>query len=533
MPRTNRIREYQSHSPTERRYATNEREALACVWAVEHWEKYLLGRHFVLETDHSALTAILKGQGKDRRSSDKFSRYRERLRKFDYTPTYVKGEENAVADALSRLKTEKKATSDEGATIATLRRDDIQIATQQDQSLQQIRRYISTTWPDPKRILPELKPFYNVRQELTEEDGLLKRNKTRTVVPQIRQKPLLKEAHTGHPGIVRMKRKMRESYWWPGLDKDIEHFVKHCLPCQRSSKSTPKTAVPKDTRLPDVDEPAKHYAIDITGPFYNGEYVTCLIDYCSKYPEILSGKTTTSATIIKWLEEVFARYGYPDSLTSDNGPQFVSHEFEDYLQKRDIQHIRSAVYNPQENGLVEVFNRFIKYGVEAFTAEGVAWTEGLRRLLAHYRATSATPDKPSPAEIFLGHKMRLGFELSRRPMKTTAIQVVPTESEPSPDTEALSTPVRPNRGLFKVGEKVVTKKPHRLKGTSPFSNPKTVLQVLGHWTYRLSDNQVWNARKIKRHYTEGLAMTFLDEPPQPLRRSSRTTKGRRPLRYSP
>ncbi len=61
---------------TERNYAANEKEALACVWAVEHWEKYLLGRHFLLQTDHQALESIFKEQGGGR-TAKKFARYQQ------------------------------------------------------------------------------------------------------------------------------------------------------------------------------------------------------------------------------------------------------------------------------------------------------------------------------------------------------------------------------------------------------------------------------------------------------------------------
>ena len=86
----------------ERAYAVNEKEALACVWACETWEKFLLGRSFVLRTDHASLVSLLQSTT-DTRKSAKFSRWLERLSEYDYKVEYRQGSQNAVADALSRL----------------------------------------------------------------------------------------------------------------------------------------------------------------------------------------------------------------------------------------------------------------------------------------------------------------------------------------------------------------------------------------------------------------------------------------------
>ncbi len=70
--------------------------------------------------------------------------------------------------------------------------------------------------------------------------------------------------------------------------------------------------------------------------------------------------------ITRWLETVFSLFGNPQELVSDNGPQFMSVDFANFLWKHRVQHIRSAVYNPTENGLVKVFNQVLKYSVQCF-----------------------------------------------------------------------------------------------------------------------------------------------------------------------
>ena len=64
--------------------------------------------------------------------------------------------------------------------------------------------------------------------------------------------------------------------------------------------------------------------------------------------------TTASKTIIA-LQSLFAKYGLPEQLVSDNGPQFTSEEFAHFMKTNGIKHIHSAPYHPSSNGLAECF----------------------------------------------------------------------------------------------------------------------------------------------------------------------------------
>ena len=87
---------------TERKYATVEKEALACVWAVEKWRTYLWGHRFTLRTDHQALTTLLSTKGADR-AGMRIARWSARLLCFNYDVIYRAGTQNQTADCLSRL----------------------------------------------------------------------------------------------------------------------------------------------------------------------------------------------------------------------------------------------------------------------------------------------------------------------------------------------------------------------------------------------------------------------------------------------
>ncbi|GFN82895.1 LOW QUALITY PROTEIN: Pol polyprotein [Plakobranchus ocellatus] len=241
---------------------------------------------------------------------------------------------------------------------------DLKSATKRDSTLSTVLHFVSSGWPSKKTLAPDIQQIFAVRDELQTEDQCLLRE-NRTVLPTVLRRRLLAKAHEGHPGIVRMKPKLRQSYWWPGQDKDIENFVKHCAGCQLSDKSLAPSNV-SATSIPLPESPWQKVAIDVT------KFLVVLIDYKSKFPEILMASNVRSSTIIGWLDEVFSRFGAPDELVIDNRPQFTSMEFTNFLQKFNIHDTLIAVYNPQENGCVERFNQYLKHGIQAFLASGEA-----------------------------------------------------------------------------------------------------------------------------------------------------------------
>ena len=147
---------------------------------------------------------------------------------------------------------------------------------------------------------------------------------TRIVIPTALCERVLALAHEGHSGIVDMKRRLRSIVWWSNLDRDAERFCKMCFVCQLVSNPC-KTEPMKRTEMP--KGPWHDRVIDILGPIApSGGYVFVAIDYYSRYFEIEIMKTITSQKIIASLTSMFATYGLPLSITSDNGLQFISNE---------------------------------------------------------------------------------------------------------------------------------------------------------------------------------------------------------------
>ena len=85
-----------------------------------------------------------------------------------------------------------------------------------------------------------------------------------------------------------------------------------------------------------------------------------IVDAHSKWPEVLEITLTTSELTIQALRGLFAVHGLPDQVVSDNGPQFVSKEFQQFMKENGIKHTRCAPYHPSSNGLAERFVQKLK-----------------------------------------------------------------------------------------------------------------------------------------------------------------------------
>lgn len=160
------------------------------------------------------------------------------------------------------------------------------------------------------------------------------------------------------------------------------------------------------------EQPWQRVHVDFAGP-WKGKMFFLLMDAHSKWPEIVEMKTTTAADTIAVLRRVFSSFGLPEQLVSDNGPQFVSHEFADFLTSNGVKHIRVAPYHPSSNGAVERFVQSFKQAMKAGEHDGLTFQHQLQNFLMTYRSTPHATTGQSPASLFLGRSIRTRFDLMR------------------------------------------------------------------------------------------------------------------------
>ena len=170
----------------------------------------------------------------------------------------------------------------------------------------------------------------------------------RIVVPTSLRSEMLDRIQQGHQGITKCLERIKISVWWPEITKDVKRIVAACEHCQTFKPSQPKEPLLM-TPLP--SRPWDKLGIDLC--LYGGQNYLVMVDYYSRWIEVLHVRSTTTATCVAKMKDVFARFGFPEENVSDNGPQFASSEFRSFVESNRITHITSSPFLPNANGEAE------------------------------------------------------------------------------------------------------------------------------------------------------------------------------------
>jgi len=335
---------------------------------------------------------------------------------YQYRVVYRPGKTN-IADSLSRLnQTNGKDQSGEQYDLVKLIAVEsapvaispqrIEVESEKDTELSSVRGYIQTgDWSQCK--LPH---YLCVKNELCVLGKLVMRG-NRIVIPKSLREEVLKLAHEGHQGIVKMKGRLSTKVWWPKVDTEAEKVCRSCHGCQVVGEFQAPEPMQR-TELP--TGPWQDIAVDLMGPLPSGENILVAVDYYSRFYEVAIMQSTTATKVITVLDEMFCRYGYPFSIKTDNGPQFRCQEFEEYLADHGIEHRKSPPLWPQANGEVERQNRTLLKTLKVAHVEGKKYREELQKFLLAYRTTPHSITGATPAALMLGRELRTKLPELRR-----------------------------------------------------------------------------------------------------------------------
>lgn len=153
------------------------------------------------------------------------------------------------------------------------------------------------------------------------------------------------------------------------------------------------------------------------------QYFLVLVDSHSKWLEVVPMKTTTSAKTIDVLRTLCASQGLPEELVMDNGPQFVSCEFKQFLRSNGIKQSLVPAYHPASNGAAERSVQTVKAALlKQVLGEGsqqLTLQHRLANFLLMYRSTPHAVTGVSPAELFLKRQLRTRFSLLKPSLART------------------------------------------------------------------------------------------------------------------
>lgn len=116
--------------------------------------------------------------------------------------------------------------------------------------------------------------------------------------------------------------------------------------------------------LPIIEVPFERIGMDLVGPVVKSarghQHILVILDYATRYPEAIPLRNTSAKAIAKELVQVFSRVGIPKEILTDQGTPFMSRVTKELCILYKISHLRTSVYHPQTDGLVERFNKTLK-----------------------------------------------------------------------------------------------------------------------------------------------------------------------------
>ncbi|KIH43209.1 integrase core domain protein, partial [Ancylostoma duodenale] len=249
----------------------------------------------------------------------------------------------------------------------------------------------------PHKPSPDVVRYFALRQSLAIQNDCLFFG-PRIVIPSKLCRRVLQLSHDGHPGTTRMKMLARSYVYWTNITKDIEEYVRACRNCQDVAKAPLKTEL---FSWPTEKQPWSRVHIDYAGPL-NGNMFLVIVDAYSKWPEIIEMTSTTSAATIRQLTRLFAQFGNPTTLVSDNGSQFASKEFAEFCITNGITHVRSLPFHPQLNGQAKRFVDTFKIALEKLKDSGTT-SEALQKFLQTYCRTFTSRKLPWTSATHTAH----------------------------------------------------------------------------------------------------------------------------------
>lgn len=448
----------------QRNYSTSDKECYAVVYACKANKHYLLGRPFIVFTDHIALK-YLKTMKLGQDLSGRLARYQMFLQQFEYEIQYKKGKDNNDADALSRIPysieecisgvgTINLIDIDYESELAELNNQPV-VSTQlipsnelvvaklnpnltrvkglqrEDKLLNPLIQYLeSGILPvDDEFLASELRKdakknyvidssglLFNIwsNGNPKQKDAVLKR----LVIPDCLKHEILflmhADRYAGHIGINKTYSKVRDRYYWKNMYSDTENLVKSCIACNTRKDPKKRPEVPVHMRVPDGESgPFDNLVVDALGPFkktkLGNTHIVIFIDTLTKWPECFAVKSIDAKTIARLLaEEIVPRHGCPRTLLSDRGSGFVSDLMYEVYAFLNIHKLNTTAYNPQANGLVERFNHTLVNMLSMYVKDNQEdWDQHIDVCQFAYRICVNDSTKHSPFYMLYGREATL------------------------------------------------------------------------------------------------------------------------------
>lgn len=368
-----------SLTKSERSYSTTKRELLAVVFALKRFHQYLWGNHFILFTDHRALTYLHT----QKIANAMMINWLDTIIEYNFDIVHLPGVDNVLPDALSRL-----------FSVVDELGEDKAMAYKENKSGTMINRAMTRS---KKVESSSIRDWSDIEQN------------TFMTPPEEDRKALLEETHLfGHFGSDAIYKSLRrKGIYWKNLKNEAIELVKQCNECQKFNivKKGYNPLRPISSSVP-----GDHWAIDLAGPFItsrrNNRFLLVMVDICTRYCVLRPIPDKQASTIAQELINVFCEYGLPKVLQSDNGGEFVNELMQIFAEEAGFEHRLISSYHPRANGVSEKWvhksTLAIKKRVEGANADWDVFVPSTQLAL---NALESPRTKTPPFTLMFGREM--------------------------------------------------------------------------------------------------------------------------------
>jgi hypothetical protein len=514
-------------SPTERNYEIYDRELLAIIRALEEWRHYIQGSPHTTTvlSDHKNLTYYREARKLNRRQA-RWSLY---LSEFDVKLVHTPGNKMIQSDALSRRPDYVPDEDNDNEDIVML--PDALFINLVDLDLQ--KRIASCNdmdkdATDALALLLDQGPIA-IRHGL--EDWSLEKFNNKNVlffkgknyIPRDMdlRRDIARMFHdhetAGHPGELETFNSIRQHYWWPGLRTFVKTYVQGCGICQQFKiDRNPSKPAFSPTEGPQSTRPFANCSMDLITdlpPAEGFDSILVIVDQGLTKGIILipcNKSITAEGTARLLLENLYKRFGLPDKIISDRGPQFASKAFIELLKLLGIKSALSTAYHPQTDGTTERVNQEVEAYLSIYCASHPEeWPLAVHTMeFTHNNRRHADRQKTS-FELMFGDSpvaIPLAFENTKYPSIEEKMGTLLRNREEALAAHELAR----NRMIerrrsafvpFKKGDKVwldsrnlktIYHKKMKPKREGPF----VITEVLGPVTYKLRLPATWRIHNV-------------------------------------
>lgn len=330
----------------ERKYGISELELASVVYCLTKMRYYLLGNKVTVETDHAALTSIMRGNC----TNNRIYRWCLLIQEFAPEIRYIPGKENVVADALSRQEDTRKSQCKQ-ITVGLNRFRERQGPYSEEGVIQS------------QQLLTEKE-----KKNTVQIDGftiMIRNDMELYVITEELARTIIQDLHLefAHPGARKTWMIFRENYYSRRDLQIAKAVTRACSVCQLTKKKTftnqymPKSVIPTTC----LDILAIDYLSQLVRSTRGNTNILVTVDVFTKFVKLFPCRRTNAKTTIEKIQCYVQHIGKPNKILLDNATYFRGKEFKRHCEREGIELRFTSIRHPQANVSERYIQEVVKY----------------------------------------------------------------------------------------------------------------------------------------------------------------------------